>query len=162
MLGLSLLAVLVGLIGGIASIAFIEGIRAVQYLGFFTSSEFLASRVAKLPWWQIVMVPVIGGLVVGLLSYFWMPDRRSQGVADVIEANALRGGRMSFRNGIKAAVLSIISIGSGASVGREGPMVHFGATLGSTLATRLRLDPKQARTLLGCGVASAVAAASKH
>ena len=158
MLGLSLLAVLVGLIGGIASIAFIEGIRAVQYLGFFTSSEFLASRVAKLPWWQIVMVPVIGGLVVGLLSYFWMPDRRSQGVADVIEANALRGGRMSFRNGIKAAVLSIISIGSGASVGREGPMVHFGATLGSTLATRLRLDPKQARTLLGCGVASAVAA----
>ncbi len=158
MLGLSLLAIVVGLIGGIASIAFIEGISAIQFLGFFTTSEYLASRVAKLPWWQIVLVPTIGGLIVGLLSYFWMPNRRSQGVADVIEANALRGGRMSFRNGIKAAVLSVISIGSGASVGREGPMVHFGASLGSTLATKLKLDPKQTRTLLGCGVASAVAA----
>jgi CIC family chloride channel protein len=158
LLGLSLLSIVTGLLGGLASIVFIEGIREVQRLGFGASSEYLASYVSQLPWFHILLVPTIGGLVVGLLSYFWMPERRGQGVAEVIESNAIKGGRMSFRNGIKAALVSIVSIGSGASVGREGPMVHLGATIGSALAARVTRDPKQSRTLLGCGVASAVAA----
>jgi CIC family chloride channel protein len=87
-----------------------------------------------------------------------MPGRRPQGVAHVIEANALRGGRMSLTDGIKAAVVSAVSIGSGASVGREGPVVHLGASLGSWASRRLHLGRTSSRTLLGCGVAAAVAA----
>jgi CIC family chloride channel protein len=87
-----------------------------------------------------------------------MPGRRPQGVAQVIQASALRGGRMNLLIGIKAACVSAASIGVGASVGREGPVVHLGATVGSYLATVLHLGRSLTRTLLGCGVAAAVAA----
>ena len=65
---------------------------------------------------------------------------------------------MSFRDGIKAATLNGISLGFGASVGREGPMVHWGATIGAWGARALGLDPRVRRTLLACGVSAAVAA----
>ena len=80
------------------------------------------------------------------------------GVADVMEAAALRSGRITLREGLSAAAVSAASIGVGASVGREGPVVHLGAMLSSFIATRLRLSRSQAVTLLGCGVAAAVAA----
>jgi len=76
----------------------------------------------------------------------------------VIEANALQGGRMSISAGLKAALASILSIGAGASVGREGPVVHLGASIASWVAARLHLGRTLSRTLLGCGVAAAVAA----
>jgi CIC family chloride channel protein len=74
-----------------------------------------------------------------------------------MEAAALRSGAITLREGLGAAAVSIASIGVGASVGREGPVVHLGAALSSFVATRLRLSRSQAVTLLGCGVASAVA-----
>ena len=96
--------------------------------------------------------------MVGVFVYYFMPGRRPQGVADVIEASALRGGVMSAATGVRAAVASALSIGAGASVGREGPAVHLGASLAGWLATRLHLSRSISRTLLGCGVATAVAA----
>jgi chloride channel protein, CIC family len=88
-----------------------------------------------------------------------MPGRRPQAVADVMEASALRGGRMSLNVGLGAATLSAASIGCGASVGREGPIVHLGASLGAYIARRLHLSASLAQTLLGCGVAAAIAGA---
>jgi CIC family chloride channel protein len=88
-----------------------------------------------------------------------LPGRQPQGVAQVMEASALRGGRMGLREGLAAAFVSAASIGCGASVGREGPIVHLGATFGSTVAQRLRLSAPLAKTLLGCGVAAAIASA---
>ncbi len=87
-----------------------------------------------------------------------MPERRPLGVADVIAAADLRAGRMPVRGGLVAAFLTALSIGCGASVGREGPAVHLGASFGAWAARALRLTPSQARTLLGCGAAAAVAA----
>ena len=75
-------------------------------------------------------------------------------MADVMESVALRSGAISLRAGLGAAAVSAASIGVGASVGREGPVVHLGATLSSFVATKLRLSRSQAVTLLGCGVAS--------
>jgi chloride channel protein, CIC family len=88
-----------------------------------------------------------------------MPGRRPQAVADVMEASALRGGRMSLNVGLGAATLSAASIGCGASVGREGPIVHLGASLCAYIARRLHLSASLAQTLLGCGVAAAIAGA---
>jgi len=155
---LSLLAVAIGAAAGVAAIGFRYVIDLVQRLGFGFGGENVATLAAELPWWQLVLVPAAGGLAVGLFVHHVMPGRRPQGVADVIEANALRVGRMSATVGLKAAVVSAASIGVGASVGREGPVVHLGASIGAWVAKRLHLGRTPARTLLGCGVAAAVAA----
>ncbi|MEX2408787.1 MAG: chloride channel protein, partial [Rhodovibrionaceae bacterium] len=155
---LSALAVAIGGLAGLGAILFRLGIDAVQWgaLGFW--GEQVVSGAAQQPWWRLILAPTLGGLVIGLAIHFFMPGRRPQAVADVIEASALNGGRMSLRNGVKAALISAGSIGVGASVGREGPVVHMGGVIGSFVARRLHLGRRLTRTLLGCGVASAVAA----
>ncbi len=104
-----------------------------------------------------MLAPVLGGLVVGLLIY-GLPGRRYHGIADVMEACAFRGGRMDVRSGVGAATAAAISLGAGASVGREGPAVHIGASLAAWLADKLGLNRRHALTLLGCGAAAAVTA----
>ncbi|MEE8292856.1 MAG: chloride channel protein, partial [Kiloniellales bacterium] len=155
---LSLLAIVIGVASGLAAIAFRQTIDLVQRgtLGF--GGEKVATLAAGLAWWHLLLVPALGGLAIGLFVHFFMPHRRPEGVADVIEASALKGGRMSPLVGLKAALVSAASIGVGASVGREGPVVHLGASLGGWAAERLRLGRGLSRTLLGCGVAAAVAA----
>lgn len=155
---LYVLAVLAGAIAAIGAIAFRWLIGFVQNLGFGTSGDNLATPAAALPWWQVLAAPTVGGLAVGLLIHYVMPGRRPQGVADVIEAAAFKGGQMTLRDGLFAALASGVSLGAGASVGREGPVVHLGASIGSWVARRLGLSRARTLTLLGCGVASAVAA----
>ena len=87
-----------------------------------------------------------------------MPGGKAEGVAQVMEAGSLRGGRLTLRRGLAAAAVSVASLGAGASAGREGPVVHLGATVASFVAQRFKFGPSLALTLLGCGVASAVAA----
>ncbi|MDP6772749.1 MAG: chloride channel protein [Rhodospirillales bacterium] len=155
---LSVLALVVGAAVGGAVIAFREAIALVQAGFYGSATERLSIHAQDLAWWHVVLAPAAGGLLIGLFVRYVMPDRRSHGVADAIEANALRGGRMSAATGLKAALVNAASIGVGASVGREGPAVHLGAALGGWLAERLHLTRSLSRTLLGCGVAAAVAA----
>ncbi len=155
---LSVLAIVVGSLTGAAVVAFRELIALIQLATYQAEAERISDYVATLPWWHVVSVPTLGGLLVGILVYRYMPGRRAHNVADVIEANALRGGRMSSRVGLMAALISALSIGFGASVGREGPAVHLGASLSGWIGRRLHLSRSLTRTLLGCGVASAVAA----
>ncbi|MGZ0189439.1 MAG: chloride channel protein, partial [Alphaproteobacteria bacterium] len=152
-------AVLIGLASGFMSIGFREAIGFVQYLGFGFMAEDAWRLVAELPWYVILGVPTAGGLLVGLYLRWTMPGGRPVGVAQVMEASALGGGRMSLKTGMHGAVANILSLGAGASAGREGPVVHLGATVGASVAEALHLPPGGARILLGCGVAAAVAAA---
>ena len=154
---ITVLAVLVGVVCGYAAIGFYLAIAEVLQLGFGVNEASLATGVAGLPYWIIIGVPVTGGLVVGQLLRF-IPDRQTRGVANVIEASALRNGAIGLKGGLVSAAATIISLGSGASMGREGPVVHLGATLASFLTKSLDLHPAVARTLLGCGVAAAVSA----
>ena len=124
---LSALAVAVGLLGGGGAIAFREAIEFVQ-LGFYGfDGELFHSMVADHPWWWILLAPAGGGLLVGLILRFFSPEKRALGVADVIEASALNGGRMSLNAGLRGFLISAVTIGSGGSAGREGPVVHFAA-----------------------------------
>jgi CIC family chloride channel protein len=152
------LALVIGLVAGLAAVAFRYAIDGFQRLSLGFGGENVASLAAGLAWWHLLLVPTAGGLAIGLFVHFFMPERRPEGVADVIEACALKGGHMSLFTGLKAALVSTASIGVGASVGREGPVVHLGASLGGWAARRLRLGRGLSRTLLGCGVAAAVAA----
>jgi CIC family chloride channel protein len=157
-LRLSVLALAVGAVAGFGGVMLRELIDLLQhgFLGF--SSENLASIVASLPAWRVVLAPTVGGLVVGLLVKFVLRDQRPHGVAEVIEASAIHGGRMTLADGMLSALISAVSIGSGASVGREGPAIHLGGVLASTLGRLCKLDRSQTRIMLGAGAAAAIAA----
>ncbi|MBK1696324.1 chloride channel protein [Rhodovibrio salinarum] len=155
---LSVMALLLGAGAGGLAILFRLAIDGVQILALGFPGEHLVTLIRDEPWWRMLLAPTVGGLLIGVCVHRFMPGRRPQGVAQVIQASALRGGRMDLGIGIKAACLSAASIGVGASVGREGPVVHLGATVGSYLATVLHLGRALTRTLLGCGVAAGVAA----
>jgi CIC family chloride channel protein len=156
--GLWLLAVAIGIVVAGAAVVFRLGISAVQYLWLGTVTAPMSEVAASLPWWAVLAGPTLGGLAVGLILRYALANRRAGAVADVMEAKALRGGRMELRVGLVSAAVSAITLGCGASAGREGPVVHLGATLGSYFAARLALPGRAVRTLLGCGVAAAIAA----
>ena len=155
---LSALAAAIGVGAAYGAIGFRHLIDLIQLGALGFTSERVFTLAAGLPWWHLVLAPTLGGLVVGIFVRFALSGGQPQAVADVIEATALRGNRMSLRDGIGAALASAASVGVGASVGREGPVVHLGATMASWVGTRLHLGRSMSLTLLGCGIASAIAA----
>lgn len=107
----------------------------------------------------VLLMPALGGLLVGLAFHFLLGEERYHGVAGIIEAVALAGGRLRYWRVPLKALLSALSIGTGASVGPEDPSVQIGAGLGSMLGQRLRLSDEHIRTLVGAGAAAGIAAA---
>jgi CIC family chloride channel protein len=153
-----LLALAIGLGVALAAIIFRLGIGLVQLPWLATQTENVASAAAAAPWPVVLLAPAAGGLIVGLLLTRFVTGRRPLGVPDVIEARALGGRRLGLRDGLWSAIITIISLGSGASAGREGPVVHLGATLSEKLCQTLKLAGTPERTLIACGVASAISA----
>lgn len=153
-----LLALAVGISVGYVALGFRLAIGVVQLPWLMTMSERVVTAAAKVPWWNILLAPAIGGLVVGYLLDRFVSGKRPHAVADVIETRALRDCRIDVRNGLWSALLSVISLGSGASLGREGPVVHLGATIASWLEDRFRLSQAARRSLFASGVAAAVSA----
>lgn len=152
------LAFVIGLAVAYAAILFRVAIAGVQGPWLGVLSENVAEAAKALPWWTILLAPAVGGLIVGLILQNLMPGRRALGVADVIEARAMQGSHIPVYTGLTTALVSAVSLGSGASAGREGPVVHLGATLASGLCSKFELPRGARRTLLACGVAAAVSA----
>lgn len=153
-----LLSLLIGLSVACAAIAFrlLIGVVQLYWLGDTTEQVLTVARYT--PWYMILAGPLIGGAVVGFMITRYLPSRRTGGVADVIEARALAGRRLSLREGLMSAVVTAFSLGAGASAGREGPVIHLGATLASAVGERFALPDWSRRTLLAAGVASAISA----
>lgn len=119
----------------------------------------LGAALAPLGSWTIALLPALGGLVVGLLWYRFVGEERYHGVAGIMEAVALMGGRLEYRLGPVKTVAAALSIGAGASVGPEDPSVQIGANLGSFAGQKLRFSDDWIRTLAAAGVASGISAA---
>ncbi len=153
-----MLALAAGLIAGGAVIFFRETFQLIQLLFYGTDTARFYLVAQGFEWWILLLVPTLGGLIVGVIVHTSLPERRPHGIADVIEAYGRHNGNMSLRTGMLAMITSATSIGCGASVGREGPAVHLGATLSSWLIRRLDMPPPFARIILACGVSAAVAA----
>ena len=109
--------------------------------------------------WTIVLIPVLGGLLVGLATKYWLGEEKLHGTAGIMQSVALAGGRLRYEKAPARTALAILSIGSGASVGPEDPAVQIGANLGSMLGQVLHMSDERVRMLVAAGAASAIGAA---
>ena len=147
-------ALLVGLGAGLGAVVFRWLIDLVHKLSF----EDLGQALPFLGDYVLVLAPALGGLIVGPLIYFFAREAKGHGVPEVMEAVALRGGRIRPIVVVIKSLASSISIGSGGSVGREGPIVQIGSALGSTLGQALHMSDERIRNLVACGAAGGIAA----
>ncbi|MBN2290181.1 MAG: chloride channel protein [Candidatus Glassbacteria bacterium] len=152
-----LLAVVIGLMGGFGAVIFRRLIQWVQ-LVFFGPGDNLLDLAWGLPWWQRMIIPAIGGLCLAPLIKFFTKETKGHGVPEVMENLALRAGRIRPRTMVTRTLASAICIGSGGSVGREGPIIQIGAAIGSTVGQFMRATESRMRTLVGCGAAAGMAA----
>lgn len=147
-------ALVVGVGAGLGAVAFRWLIDSITKLSFIA----IPSALGFLGRYYIVVVPAIGGLIVGPLTYFFAREAKGHGVPEVMEAVALRGGRIRPVVGVVKALASAICIGTGGSVGREGPIVQIGSAWGSTIGQWLHFSDDRVRNLVACGAAGGIAA----
>ncbi|WP_341211880.1 chloride channel protein [uncultured Limimaricola sp.] len=153
------IALVLGSAAGIAAIGFRAGIEILQATLYGTDDvAMLHSFAASLPWYWLLGLPVMGGLIVGLLLDRFTEDARVRSVAEVIEGAALREGRVERKRGLISALASMITLSTGGSTGREGPVVHLASVLATYVSSWIRADGITGRDLLGCAVAAAVSA----
>ncbi|GAB3146780.1 chloride channel protein [Amycolatopsis stemonae] len=161
--GLVGLAVVIGAGAGLGAIVFRWLITTFTHLFSGQADYAAAGRVAH-PWfpalgpWFLLLAPVVAGLVYGPLVHRFAPEARGHGVPEVMYAVAERGGRIPVQVSAVKALASALTIGSGGSVGREGPIVQIGSALGSTLGRAVRLPESRLRVLVACGAAGGIAA----
>jgi chloride channel protein, CIC family len=161
--GMFLLALLVGAGAGLGAVVF-------RYLVYFFTwlatgrSQFGQGGYAgsaHLPWLGLgffVVIPVIGGLLYGPLIYRWAREARGHGVPEVMIAVADNGGRIRWQVSVVKALASAVTIGSGGSVGREGPIVQIGSALASSIGQWVRMPENRLRIMVACGAAGGISA----
>ncbi len=149
------LALLVGLASGVGIWLFKHLIKGVHHLTLVDGGELLDS----LGVWGVALVPMLGGLIVGLMGRYLIGRERREGVSGIIESVALAGGRLRYRLLPAKTTAAAISIGSGASVGPEDPSVQIGSNIGSMLGQWFNLSDERVRSLVAAGAAAGIAAA---
>jgi len=149
-----LLAVMVGIGGGLGAVFFRWLIGSTHSLMWAACDRWLA----PLGIFRYVLAPAVGGLVVGPLIYFFAREAKGHGVPEVMLAVARGGGKIRPRVAVIKSLASAVCIGSGGSVGREGPIAQIGSTLGSSLGQILRMPEQRTKLLVGCGAAAGIAA----
>ncbi|MEX0659812.1 MAG: chloride channel protein [Egibacteraceae bacterium] len=142
------LAAAVGLGTGLLAVALIELIRLIQAVAFAGGPDPVV----------VVLAPTVGGLLVGMLLMYAVPEARGSGVSQVMTAIALHGGRMRTAVAPGKLLASGLALGSGASGGREGPIVQIGGAVGSTAGRLFNLDEEQKRALIAAGAGAGIAA----
>ncbi len=151
-----LVSLFIGLLGGLGSVGFRKIIHLLQRVSWGTDSPTLEYLHALPGWWKL-LAPAGGGLVVGLVIYYFASEAKGHGVPEVMESVALRGGRIRPRVVVAKLFASGVCIASGGSVGREGPIVQIGSAIGSTIGQWLGVGQRRLRTLVGCGAAAGIA-----
>jgi CIC family chloride channel protein len=147
-------AIIVGIGAGLGAVVFrrlIEGVHKLAYGG-------LAGALEGIYPFYLLIIPALGGAIFGPLIYRFAREAKGHGVPEVMEAVALRGGRIRPRVAIVKSLASAICIGTGGSVGREGPIAQIGSALGSAVGQLFRLSDDRVRNLVACGAAGGVAA----
>ncbi|MBS0581039.1 MAG: ClcB-like voltage-gated chloride channel protein [Proteobacteria bacterium] len=156
--GIVFWAALVGFCGALASVAFREGVRLFETL--FTGQAIgLVHAASELTWWHRALVPPVGGACAGLVLYLAGRAVSSARAVDYMEAILVGDGRIGLRTSLCNSLSSLLTIASGGSIGREGPMVQLAAMLGSKLGVLARAPLPRLRLMVACGGAAGIAAA---
>lgn len=150
-------AMVAGVLGALATMAFYEGIHLFQRT-FFGQQGAVEDVIHALPWWARLLAPVFGGLVAGILLV-WAGRYGNNKPSDYMESVAIGDGQLSVREGLLRSVSSLFSVASGGSIGREGAMVHLGAMGASILGRFFSFNRSRLRLIVACGAAAGVAAA---
>jgi CIC family chloride channel protein len=150
------LAAVIGTAAGLTAVGFDLLVRFSERFFFGT----VAGQIGEGPWrlGLLVLLPAVGGLLVGVIRYATHGREGGPGIPMVVEALARHRGVLSIRGGLYKALLAAITIGSGGSAGVEGPILQLGSTVGSSVGRAVRLSREHLATLLGCGAAAATAA----
>lgn len=165
-LGLSLI---VGVIAGIGAIVFDSACQIVFHYALSMGAGYIPPHAAGekliftehlhplLPW-LLVLLPALGGLLCGLIVFTLAPEAEGHGTDNVIDAYHRKQGRMRIQVPLVKIVASAITLGTGGSGGREGPIAQIGAGFGSFLAGLLKLRPAERRVLLAAGMGAGISA----
>ncbi len=152
-----ILAVVVGVLGGFGALFFKKLILILQG-AFWNTPDMASHTLLEVAWYRRLLVPMAGGLIVGPLIYFLAREARGPGVPEVMIAVIAKNSIIRPIVVLVKILASALCIGSGGSVGREGPIVQIGAAIASTTGQILRLSPLQLKTIVGCGVAAGISA----
>ncbi|MDJ0621430.1 MAG: chloride channel protein [Desulfocapsaceae bacterium] len=150
---LIILSIAIGATTGLAAVFFIKLIHGIQYFCY----AYLPALLPGLDIWAYLLIPVIGGILVGPLIYF-AHEAKGHGVPEVMQALVVHGGRIRARVAAAKILASALCIGTGGSAGREGPIVQVGSAFGSTLGQILNLSDERIRNMVACGAAAGIAA----
>jgi len=152
-----LLALLIGVAGGFGACFFRWLIGTFQNLAWGAGGDPL-EKITRSAWFVRLLVPMAGGLIVGVLTRYLAPEAKGHGVPEVMNAVARLGGVIRPVVAVAKSFASAICIATGGSVGREGPIVQIGSAIGSTVGQVLRLSTRRIRACVGCGAAAGIAA----
>jgi CIC family chloride channel protein len=141
---------IVGVCSGLTAVYF-------RYLIFWIGSLFVIIPQTIGPWGWVV-IPALGGCFVSIIVLKYAPETKGHGVPEVMEVYALRGGQMRVRVPLLKSIASAITIGSGGSAGREGPIAQIGAGIGSAIAELFKFNKRERKTLIVAGLSSGIAA----
>jgi CIC family chloride channel protein len=157
----------VGLIAGLGAVAFLRLLGQLQRLALAgllhfhlpPTGEGTAGPISyPTPWWLLLLIPTLGGLLSGLIVFTWAPEAEGHGTDALIRAYHRGGGQIRGRVPLIKGLASIITIGTGGSAGQEGPIAQIGAGFGAFLARLLRLSANERRLLVLAGAAGGVGA----
>ena len=156
-LKLLVLAVTIGLLSAGGAVTFRWMIDIFQNLFWGPGSDFVR-KVTGSPWYLTLLVPAAGGLIVGPVIFFLVPEAKGPGVPEIIKAVSKGQSHIRHRVTFLKALVTSLLLGTGASVGREGPIAQIGASVGSSMAQLLKIPPELHRVCLAAGTAAGIAA----
>jgi len=152
------LGAFVGLASGVVAIGFRETISFLTFVFFGAKEHTFLQLIGDVPIYIILLVPIAGGAFVAWFSNRFAPEAKGHGVPEIMSAIATNRGVIAVRVMVVKLIASAVSIGSGFSVGREGPTALIGASVGSIVGQVLRLPLNQMKMIVGCGAAAGIAA----
>ena len=164
---LILYAPLVGIVAGLGAAGFFFLLNLLQSFALGSIEGYFPPPAGDEPWhpmqlptnwWAVLLVPTVGGLLCGLLVYTFAPEAEGHGTDAMIRAFHRLSGRIRKRVPVVKSLASIITIGTGGSAGREGPIAQIGAGFGSFLAQRVGLGEQERRLMMLAGGAGGIGA----
>jgi chloride channel protein, CIC family len=152
------LIALVGVVAGLLGVA-VHWLIDILQAFLWQSPDGLVGAARKAPRWLVVAAPAFGGVLIGLITWFMRQPVGGGGMSALIEAVALSGGKIPPKPVLANALAAVATVGSGGSLGREGPLIRLGAMISSWVGGRLGVGPHRLKILIGCGAAAGLAAA---